>query len=363
MVSSRTRKRYEAYWKEQFPSEDELDSTQMPESSCAAEASDSDNETPRARSCGQMHKCCADTPSNSYLLNTDGLFPSSSESGNTLHDQNQGPDPQDHQEPETPTHSIVSATDFIKGPNTRRNVQTRFGLRQSTSDHNAKAPVVGEETTRGELTTKRRRTTFEKMPEHVNPYLNMLVMELRHGLQDTSKIIQQSVARTFFTAQEAEERARLLREDVGNVWRPLAAVRVWERDRGPRLDERSLRRRLHLYAPQEVYSARFQFHSKFGSDPTLVVHAFAVGEVYNDYDRKRTVRGNSVANCTASRLKGKQATNFVRKWFASHVACAVRDGALPGPVGHYQVKMKVRGGNMSESVVVRVEDFVKIYCT
>ena len=140
-----------ASWKYLFPSDDEIDLQQSPDTSCVDMASDSDNESPPARlrnpmlqnskqdeppppepdlarslfhadtemrqtaiqppntfdpatPASNLHNSCAVTQMNGPYANTNIILHSSSRSGNTSHDQIRFPDTHDHQSCPAPTH-------------------------------------------------------------------------------------------------------------------------------------------------------------------------------------------------------------------------------------------------------------------
>ena len=124
-----------------------------------------------------------------------------------------------------------------------------------------------------------------------------------------------------------------------------------------------MRPRALPHVPHPDFRALPAFQQAFGDADTVIVHAFALHEVYGEYDRARTARLEAAEVGSSRRLRVKMASNFVLNWYPKHVQRAVAAGVLPGPQELYMKKVKVRHGNSSESVVVKVDDFVKVYRT
>ena len=161
----------------------------------------------------------------------------------------------------------------------------------------------------------------------------------------------------------AEQRGREAREARDLALQPLAPRCQWETRQGPRLTEQALRPRALPHVPHPDFRALPAFQQAFGDADTVIVHAFALHEVYGEYDRARTARLEAAEVGSSRRLRVKMASNFVLNWYPKHVQRAVAAGVLPGPQELYMKKVKVRQGNSSESVVVKVDDFVKVYRT
>ena len=94
------------------------------------------------------------------------------------------------------------------------------------------------------------------------------------------------------------------------------------------------------------------------------MHAFAVGEIYQDYATPKEAMKDAKRVMTAAPCASRKATAWVKDTLPQHVDRAIADGRLSNSREFYLEKGVCRRGGekQSKGVVMRVDDVVALYC-
>ena len=100
----------------------------------------------------------------------------------------------------------------------------------------------------------------------------------------------------------------------------------WEGDSPPKLDREVLRSALQRHLIPDT------FRDDDDAGDYVVLHSFALSEIYGQYKRQKTAMSGATHIDSAAQLRTRKATTWASKQFQIHVSAASRIGSVEGDV-------------------------------